>query len=147
MPVRSLRSSVLRWPSREEVEAALRAWLARHPILGLLALGYFGSYARGDHGVGSDLDLVLVVEASELPPWQRAALLPLEELPLPAEALVYTLAEWRALPRRSPRFAKTLEQEARWLLGPEVVVAPSGDGATPEVDPRPLPHPPGAEEG
>jgi hypothetical protein len=108
MPVRSLRSPVLRWPSREEVEEALWAWLARHPIPGLLALGYFGSYARGDHGVGSDLDLVLVVAASELPPWQRAALLPLEELPVPTEALVYTLAEWRGLEARSPRFARVL---------------------------------------
>jgi hypothetical protein len=93
---------VLRWPSREEVEETLKAWLARHPIPGLLALGYFGSYARGDHGVGSDLDLVLVVEASELPPWQRAAPLPLEELPVPTEALVYTLPECGAWQRGVP---------------------------------------------
>jgi hypothetical protein len=147
MPVRSLRSPVLRWPSREEVEEALKAWLARHPIPGLLALGYFGSYARGDHGVGSDLDLVLVVEASELPPWQRAAPLPLEELPVPTEALVYTLPEWRGLAERSSRFARVLRKETRWLLGPEVVVAPPGDGVAPQVDPLPLPHPPGPEEG
>jgi len=130
MPVRSLRSPVLRWPSREEVEEALKSWITRHPIPGLLALGYFGSYARGEEGVGSDLDLVLVVAASELPPWQRAALLPLEELPVPTEALVYTLEEWRALPQRSPRFAKALREEARWLL-PEVVVAPPGHGEAP----------------
>jgi|GEM_PF-889780 len=147
MPVRSLRSPVLRWPSREEVEEALKAWLARHPIPGLLALGYFGSYARGDHGVGSDLDLVLVVSHSDLPPWQRAMGLPLEELPVPAEALVYTLPEWRGLAERSPRFARVLRKETRWLLGPEVVVAPPGDGEAPQVDPLPLPHPPGPEEG
>ncbi len=93
MPVKSLNSAVLRWPSREEVEGALQAWMVRHPIPGLLALGYFGSYARGDYGVGSDLDLLLVVESSSLPSWQRALTLPLEELPVPAEALVYTLAE------------------------------------------------------
>jgi hypothetical protein len=131
MPVRSLRSPVLRWPSREEVEEALKAWLARHPIPGLLALGYFGSYARGDHGVGSDLDLVLVVGHSDLPPWQRAMGLPLEELPVPTEALVYTLPEWRGLAERSPRFARVLREEARWLLGPEVVVALSKDQITP----------------
>ncbi|WP_425275083.1 nucleotidyltransferase domain-containing protein [Thermus tenuipuniceus] len=38
--------------------------MVRHPIPGLLALGCFGSYARGDHGVGSDPDLLLVVESS-----------------------------------------------------------------------------------
>jgi len=90
--------------------------MVRHPIPGLLALGYFGSYARGDYGVGSDLDLLLVVESSSLPSWQRALTLPLEELPVPAEALVYTLAEWQALPERSPRFAETLRREVRWLL-------------------------------
>ena len=116
MPVKSLSSAVLRWPSREEVEGALQAWMVRHPIPGLLALGYFGSYARGDYGVGSDLDLLLVVESSSLPSWQRALSLPLEELPVPAEALVYTLAEWQALPERSPRFAETLRREVRWLL-------------------------------
>lgn len=116
MPVKSLNSAVLRWPSREEVEKALGDWLARHPIPGLLALGYFGSYARGDHGVGSDLDLLLLVESSSLPPWQRSLGLPLEELPVPTEALVYTLAEWRALPQGSPRFAETLRREARWLF-------------------------------
>ncbi len=116
MPVKSLNSAVLRWPSREEVEGALQAWMVRHPIPGLLALGYFGSYARGDYGVGSDLDLLLVVESSSLPSWQRALTLPLEELPVPAEALVYTLAEWQALPERSPRFAETLRREVRWLL-------------------------------
>lgn len=116
MPVKSLNSAVLRWPSREEVEGALQVWMVRHPIPGLLALGYFGSYARGDYGVGSDLDLLLVVESSSLPSWQRALTLPLEELPVPAEALVYTLAEWQALPERSPRFAETLRREVRWLL-------------------------------
>ncbi|MDW8111675.1 MAG: nucleotidyltransferase domain-containing protein, partial [Candidatus Bipolaricaulota bacterium] len=105
MPVRSSSSSVLRWPSRAEVEGAIAEWLARHPVPGLLALGYFGSYARGEQGVGSDLDLVLLVASSDLPPWQRAQRLPLEELPVPTEALVYTLEEWRALARHSPRFA------------------------------------------
>ncbi len=115
MPVRSLSSAVLKWPSREAVEKALWDWLRRHPIPGLLALGYFGSYARGEYGVGSDLDLVLVVADSDLPPWQRPIGLPLEELPVPAEALVYTREEWEALPSQSPRFAATLRRETVWL--------------------------------
>lgn len=56
MPVRSSTSSVLKWPDAESVRRALVAWVAeeapRHP--GLLRLGYFGSYARGDWGVGSN---------------------------------------------------------------------------------------------
>jgi len=61
MPVRSLSSSVLVWPSRHEVVRAARAWAehdaGRHPEL--LGLGYFGSFAREDWGVGSDLELDL----------------------------------------------------------------------------------------
>ena len=118
MPVRSLGSSVLRWPSREEVEEALKAWLSRHPIPGLVAAGYFGSYARGEAGVGSDLGLRLLVARSPLPPWKRPLELPLEELPVPAEALGYTLEEWKGLPQRSPRLARVLREETRWLLPP-----------------------------
>jgi len=68
--------------------------------------------------VRNDLDLVLVVEESGLPPYRRTATLPLEELLVPTEALVYTLAEWQALPKQSPRFAQALRKETRWLLPP-----------------------------
>jgi len=44
--------------------------------------------------------------------------LSLEELPVPAEALVYTLEEWKGLPQRSPRLARVLREETRWLLPP-----------------------------
>src|SRR5256885_999234 len=68
LPVRSLSSSVVVWPDRAAVESALRLWAeeaARIPEL--VRVGYFGSYARGDWGVGSDLDVVLVV-AGRHPP-------------------------------------------------------------------------------
>ncbi len=116
MPVRSLTSPGRRWPSPAEVEAALRRWAEQLDLPGLVGLGYFGSYARGDAEVGSDL--VAIVEASDLPPPLRATRLPLENLPVPADALVYTKAEWEALKKRKDRFAKTLMRETRWLLGP-----------------------------
>ena len=89
MPVRSLNSSVLKWPDRTTADTAVRAWAVeaarRYP--GLIRAGYFGSYARGDWGVGSDLDLVVVVrEAAE--PFERRALgWDLSSLPVPAELL------------------------------------------------------------
>lgn len=119
MPVRSLHSSVLRWPDRGEVERSVAEWAAReaprHP--GLLRLGYFGSYARGDAGVGSDLDLIAVVESSPDPFERRALSWDLSSLPVPAELLVYTRAEWERLQEQGGRFARTLQQEARWLRG------------------------------
>ena len=117
MPVRSLSSPVLKWPSREAVERAARDWACgeapRHPDL--VRLGYFGSYARGDAGVGSDLNLVAVVEHSDLPFERRALGWDLSALPVPAEILVYTDAEWDRLEQEDGRFARTLEREARWL--------------------------------
>lgn len=46
MPVRSLNSSVLKWPNRKTVDKAVRHWAARfvknRPEV--IRLGYFGSY-------------------------------------------------------------------------------------------------------
>ncbi len=118
MPVRSSSSSVVRWPDRAEVEAAARAFgraeAERRP--GLLRLGYFGSYARGDAGVGSDLDLVAVVASSDIPFERRAADWDLTRLPVPAEALIYTAAEWAAMEARGDRFARVLRAESVWVF-------------------------------
>jgi len=118
MPVRSLNSPVLRWPDRATVERAAAAWAKREAPrhAGLLRLGYFGSYARGDAGVGSVLALLAVVESSNLPFERRALDWDLLELPVPAEILVYTCEEWERLRRDGGRFARTVEREARWLV-------------------------------
>jgi predicted nucleotidyltransferase len=116
-----LHSSVLKWPERRAVEEAVAAWAARerlrHPDL--LRLGWFGSYARGDAGVGSDLDLVAVVEQSAEPFERRALAWDLSPLPLAAEILVYTRDEWQRLVEEGGRFARTLLREARWLVEPD----------------------------
>lgn len=47
MPVRSLSSSVLKWPDVQTVDLAVRRWaehIAQHRT-DVLRLGYFGSYA------------------------------------------------------------------------------------------------------
>jgi predicted nucleotidyltransferase len=108
---------VLVWPDRERVDKAVRRWapeeFRRRPAL--LRLGYFGSYARGDWGVGSDLDLVAVVAETTESFERRAVAWDLTTLPVPAEILVYTEAEWQALRERGGRFARTLEHEVVWL--------------------------------
>ena len=69
MPVRSSNSSVLVWPDRTIVDRAVRAWAAAAAARrgDVRRIGYFGSYARGDWGVGSDLDLVAIVDAAVEP--------------------------------------------------------------------------------
>lgn len=117
MPVTSSRSSVKRWPSRDEVDRAVRDWAA-HVVRrksGVVRIGYFGSYARGDWGVGSDVDLVVIVETSSLPFERRPVEWDTLVLPVPADLLVYTLEEWERLGREGSRMYRMLERECVWV--------------------------------
>jgi predicted nucleotidyltransferase len=117
MPVRSSSSSVLIWPDQEMVEQAAREWaeaaIAAHPEL--VRLGYFGSYARGDWGVGSDLDLIAVVAEAWETFERRGLTFDLLSVPVPAEILVYTQTELDRLRRDSGRFARMVDEEVVWL--------------------------------
>jgi predicted nucleotidyltransferase len=117
MPVKSLNSSVLKWPDQGQVEQAVKQWAGqeapRHTEL--IRLGYFGSYARGNWGVGSDLDLIAVVRDTDEPFERRALTWNLTSLPVPAELLVYTQAEWEQLQASGGRFAQILNREVVWL--------------------------------
>ena len=119
MPVTSSCSCVKRWPSADEVLSGLRDWVgreaARRPEL--LALGYFGSYARGDFGFGSDLDLIAIVRDSPVPRPERIRGWRYEELPVPADLVVYTLVEWRTLERRGAKLPSVVGSEGVWLFG------------------------------
>ncbi len=115
MPVRSLNSSVLRWVSREEALQAAKAWAERvaQERPEILRVGCFGSAARGDWGVGSDLDLLVIVAHSDKPFLYRATDFDTTSLPVPADLLVYTQDEWAAM-ERSGRCGR-LGAEVRWL--------------------------------
>lgn len=119
MPVKSSDSSVVRWPTTGAVLAALEAWAeAQGAARGeLRAVGYFGSYARGDAGFGSDLDVVAIVDRSDVPPLERLRDWPFEELPVPADLMVYTVPEWRRLLARGGRFADVMTKEVVWVTG------------------------------
>jgi predicted nucleotidyltransferase len=80
----------------------------------VLRIGYFGSYARGDWGVGSDVDLVLIVDRADEPFVRRGASWDATDLPVPADLLVYTKAEWEALLGRG-RFGRSLAAETVWV--------------------------------
>jgi predicted nucleotidyltransferase len=82
---------------------------------GLLRLGFYGSYARGDWGVGSDVDLVAVVTETAVPFERRAVEWDLSSLPVPADLVVYTRAEWDRLGQEGGRFARMLVSAAVWL--------------------------------
>ena len=116
MPVRSLNSSVLKWPSRKVVNREVHLWTAEQIRAqpGIIRLGYFGSYARDDWGVGSDLDLIAIVKETSQPFERRALHWDLTGLPVPAEIIVYTLSEWEDLQQRNTKFARMLKRETVW---------------------------------
>jgi predicted nucleotidyltransferase len=108
---------VLKWPDAQTVHQAACRWAEevaqRHPEV--LRIGYFGSYARGDWGVGSDLDVIVIIERSRqsfirrATQWQWSAV----DLPVPVEVRVYTRQEWETL-RREGRLG-SMAEEIVWI--------------------------------
>jgi len=116
MPTRLLSSSVLKWPDHQSVTKAVHRWaeqiVRERPDVN--RVGYFGSYATRNWGVGSDLDLIIIVAHSEEPFERRAAAWDTTKLPVPVDLLVYTEKEWQSINRHS-RFKKTLMNETVWV--------------------------------
>lgn len=115
MPVKPLDSMILKWPDARAVDAAARLW-ARAAALQdrrIVKVGYYGSYAKGDWGVGSDLDLIMIVRSSDEPFERRSVRWDTTRLPVPAELHVYTEKEWDAL--HGSKFHDTVMCEAVWL--------------------------------
>ena len=115
MPVRSLSSAVFKWPERERVLAAARLWACDLRTLdaAVVRVGCVGSYARGDWGVGSDLDVIVLLSESDLSRLERYARYYPQGVPVPVDVWVYTLAEWQDLATDSPQLRRRLERE--WL--------------------------------
>jgi uncharacterized protein len=116
MPVRSLSSSVLKWPNKQVVDSAVRSWAEKvsEERKDVRKIGYFGSYARGDWGVGSDLDIIVILDSSDKPIDRRAADWDSSELPVPSDLLIYTIDEWERM-KGAGRLGKTLMQETVWI--------------------------------
>lgn len=117
MPVRLLNSSVLKWPDAGTIDRAVRRWASRlvQNREGVLRIGYFGSYARGDWGVGSDLDLIIILESSNQPFMRRGREFDATELPVPADVVIYSKEEWQSL-KQQGRFYETVMGETVWVF-------------------------------
>ncbi len=119
MPVRSLNSVVFKWPDRDAVLEAARAWAQsigrRDPDVRAIAV--VGSYARGDWGVGSDLDVLVLIGDADLSPVERRRRYEPTEVPVPADVWVYTPSEWAAMVEHSPHLYARLERERIDILG------------------------------
>lgn len=117
MPVRSLSSPVFKWPDAKTVDQAIRQWAqdAVRSIDDVNRIGYFGSYARGDWGVGSDLDIIVILDHSTLLFEQRSLDWDTLTLPVPSDLVVYTMKEWQALSDEGSKFFHVLKDEVIWI--------------------------------
>ena len=115
MPVRPLDQTILKWPSRSAVLEALQEWAAtvKDRYDGVVAIGYFGSYARKEEGVGSDLDAVIVTNKSPEPFEKRSLQFDFPDLPVPVDLLVYTEDEWR---QKATTGMRRVADEVVWLF-------------------------------
>ena len=108
MVVRSLNSSVLVWPSRDEVLSAARTYaeklVATDERVSRVAL--IGSYATGEQGPGSDADLLVVLSRSDVPAPVRALQVAPPHLPVHSDVLVLTEAELGEWSLTRPRWSR-----------------------------------------
>lgn len=107
----------MRWPERAVVCRAVSEWAndlaARRAEV--VAVGYFGSLARGeDWGVGSDADVLVLVTSAEEPFERRSMEYDPRSLPVPADVLVYTIGEWARLPEDTA-FHRRVQREVVWV--------------------------------
>jgi predicted nucleotidyltransferase len=89
----------------------------------IVRIGYIGSYARGDWGVGSDLDMIIVMKETDKPFMQRTLNLEYSKLPVPVEILVYSIQEWESLSQKGGKFFNTVQNEVVWIYqNPEIIL-------------------------
>jgi predicted nucleotidyltransferase len=102
---------------RADVLRELRNWsrrvYRRDPRI--TRIGLFGSYATGNYGPGSDLDILIIVDSSEETRWfLRSAAIDVRGLSIGADIFVYTVEETARLEKNSLWF-QSIMREIVWL--------------------------------
>jgi predicted nucleotidyltransferase len=115
MPVRSLSSAVLKWPDREEVlnkavKLALKAAESDRSIKMIIAHGSIADPKRW--GVGSDLDILLVVADSNRAFIERGRCYDFGSPGVPVDMSIYTVSEFKKLKDDGRSLAKKLEKNS-----------------------------------
>jgi len=111
---------VLRWPDVNEVKKAFEKWAQKavSRIPAIRKIGYMGSYVRGDWGVGSDLDVVVVIDAKTNGDREsiQVSRLSRRSIPVPVDLQVFEKSRWDRLMQENSRFARTLRRECVFVF-------------------------------
>lgn len=104
MPPKSSSSVVIKSIDRRRVERAVVGYAddlrRNHPEIERVI--WFGSWVAGLPSVGSDVDLCIIVSESREQPRDRLPHYLPDRFPTGMDLLIFTIAEFRNLPERSP---------------------------------------------
>jgi len=114
MPVRSLNSAILKWPDKQKVlnEARLWAGSTGHGDENIVKIFCFGSICTSKWGVGSDIDILIILKQTTVPFISRARIFDASSISVPADILVYTQSEIATLSKEKGRFLDEIRKNS-----------------------------------
>jgi uncharacterized protein len=114
MPVRSLNSAILKWPDKQKVLSEAKVWAKSTGLSdnNILRIYCFGSICSDTWGVGSDLDIVIILKKTTVPFISRACSNDTSAISVPVDLLVYTQSEITKLSKGKSRFMDEIEKSA-----------------------------------
>jgi len=130
MPVRLLNSAILKWPDKQKVLNEAKLW-AESTGLGdrnIIKIFCFGSIFTGRWGVGSDLDIVIILKQTTVSFISRAMLFDASAISVSADILVYTQLEIATLCKEKSRFMDEIQKNSI-LLYRQSVLKYKGDSS------------------
>jgi uncharacterized protein len=112
-------SPTFEWPDRDTLHATVARWAKRTAAAEphLLHVGYVAVSGAAAAAAEAHLDVVLVVEQTEVPLAERGAAWDLAKIPVPTQALVYTPDEWAEITGGDTWLAKKLGRHRVWVHG------------------------------
>jgi uncharacterized protein len=114
MPVRSLNSAILKWPEKQKVLSEAKVWAKSTGLNdnNILMIYCIGSICSDTWGVGSDLDIVIILKKTTVPFISRACSYETSAISVPVDLLVYTESEITKLSNGKSRFTDEIVKNA-----------------------------------
>lgn len=110
-------ASPIEWPDADTLREVVARWAdnAASVESTLARVGYVGSFAPAGSEEETHLDVVLIVDETDVPPAERVTMWDLSGIPVPTQPLVYTRSEWDEMVDGDGWLARKLQAEAVWV--------------------------------
>lgn len=123
MPVRLLNSAILKWPDKQKVLNEAKLWAESVGLSdrNIVKIFCFGSICTGRWGVGSDLDILIILKETTVPFISRAMTFDASAISVPTDILVYTESEIATLSKEKDRFLDEIRKNSILLYRQSVL--------------------------